>query len=176
MKNLGRPNAEEYAPYYETYVSKVVGDNFLEQLKSLKTQTIELLQNLSPEKWNFRYAPDKWTIKEVMIHIMDTERIFTYRALRVSRGDQTPLPGFEQNGYVPFYHAEERSAESIIGEYEAVRNATLHLFQNFSEADMKRTGTASGAPVTPLSLGFITLGHELHHLQILKERYGLEKI
>ena len=104
----------------------------------------------------------------MLIHILDTERIFAYRALRIARNDSTPLPGFEQNDYVSFYQADKRTPASIIAEYKAVRNATIHLFQNFTKEDLNRIGEASGFPVSVLALGFIIVGHENHHIEILQ--------
>ena len=173
MENLKRPTEQEYAPYYGTYVGKVDGDDFMQTLKNLQKETTDFLSNLNEEQWNHRYAEGKWSVKEVMIHILDAERVFAYRALRIGRNDDTPLPGFEQNGYVPFYKADGRSSQSILDEYQTVRNATLSLFDNFSDEDMGRMGNASGHPVSVLGLGFIIAGHETHHMQILKERYGV---
>ncbi len=166
-----RPEPTEYNPYYATYISKVKGDNFIQNLKEQKFETLAILAKLSSAEWNHKYAPEKWTVKEVMMHIMDTERIFAYRALRVARNDQTPMPGFDQNDYVPFYHATKRSGSSIMEEYESLRNSTITLFENLSEEDFARLGEASGSPVSPLSLGYMIAGHEIHHVQLLHERY-----
>lgn len=171
MTTHKRPQSHEYAPYYETYVGKVKNKDFQKSLIDLRSQTIKLVSDLTETQWNYRYAPEKWSIKEVLLHILDAERVFAYRALRIGRNDLTPLPGFEQNGYVPFYQAEKRSPDSIISEYKAVRQATIHLFKNFTKKDFKRLGTASGFPVSVLALGFIIVGHETHHIEILMERY-----
>ena len=171
MNHKRRPAAGEFADYYNTYVSKVPGDDFFQTLKDLQVSTGNLLNQLTAEQWDHRYQVDKWSIKEVLIHLLDAERVFAYRALRISRNDSTPLPGFEQNAYVPFYNAANRSAESIIKEYQAVRNATLTFFETLSNEDLNRIGTASGFPVSVLGLGYIIAGHELHHMQIIKERY-----
>ena len=166
-----RPESSEYNPYYKTYIGKVKGDNFVQNLKEQKFETSAMLSKISDEKWNHKYAPAKWSVKEVMIHIMDTERIFAYRALRVARNDQTPMPGFEQNDYVPFCYATQRSGSSIMAEYEAVRNSTVALFENLREEDWGRLGEASGSPVSALALGYMIAGHEIHHIQLLHERY-----
>jgi len=166
-----RPESSEYNPYYKTYIGKVKGDNFIQNLKEQKFETSAMLSKISDEKWNHKYAPAKWSVKEVMIHIMDTERIFAYRALRVARNDQTPMPGFEQNDYVPFCYATQRSGSSIMVEYEAVRNSTVALFENLREEDWGRLGEASGCPVSALALGYMIAGHEIHHIQLLHERY-----
>lgn len=166
-----RPESGEYNPYYATYIGKVKGDNFIQNLKEQKFETLGILSKLSEEQWNHKYAPEKWTVKEVMMHIMDTERIFAYRALRIARNDRTPMPGFDQNDYVPYYHAAQRSGSSIMEEYEAIRNSTITLFQNLREEDLGRLGEASGSPVSVLALGYMIAGHEIHHVQLLHERY-----
>jgi len=171
MSKNRRPEPTEYNSFYETYIGKVKGVNFIQNLKEQKFETLAVLSKLSDEKWNHQYAPEKWTVKEVMIHIMDTERIFAYRALRVARNDQTPMPGFDQNDYVPFCNASQRSGNSIIAEYEAVRNSTITLFENLNEEDWARLGEASGSTVSALALGYMIAGHEIHHVQLLHERY-----
>lgn len=171
MVTKRRPSSNEYASFYGTYVGKVEGNDFLAKLKEQKASTISFLEKLPEEKWDYKYGEDKWSIKELLIHMIDTERIFSYRALRISRNDRTPIEGFEQDDYVPYSQAGQRSAASILAEYEAVRNSTIHLFQNFTDENMNRIGTASGASISVRALGFITTGHEVHHMQILKERY-----
>jgi uncharacterized damage-inducible protein DinB len=168
---MRRPSPHEAANFYFRYIQMVPGDDFLKVLRENATHTPAFLSNLTSAQWNHRYAPGKWSIKELMVHVIDSERIFTYRALCIARGDQSPLPGFEQNDYVPLSKATERSADSIIREYQAVRNATVELFTHFDDEMLARMGTASGMPVSALALGFIVAGHELHHLSILKERY-----
>ncbi len=168
---MRRPTSQEASPFYAGYINQVPGNDFVQVLKNTASSTPVLLKNLTPAQWDHQYAPDKWSIKEMILHIIDSERIFTYRALCIARGDQTPLPGFEQDDYVSMSKAAERSPESIIREYQAVRNASLELFANFDEEMFNRKGTASQAPISVLALGFIVAGHELHHLNILKERY-----
>lgn len=171
-----RPESSEYNPYYETYIGKVKGDNFIQNLKEQKFETLAILSKLSDEEWNHKYAPEKWTVKEVMMHIMDTERIFAYRGLRTARNDQTPMPGFDQNDYVPFYNAAQRSGSSIMAEYESIRKSTITLFENLHEEDFGRLGEASGSPISALSLGFMIAGHEIHHVQLLHERYFTKSV
>lgn len=166
-----RPSSSEYNPYYETYIKKVKGKDFIQSLKEQKFETLAVLSKLSDKEWNHKYAPEKWTVKEVMLHIMDTERIFAYRALRVARNDQTAMPGFDHNDYVPYYHAAQRLGSSIIKEYESIRNSTITLFENLNDEDFGRLGEASGSPISPLSLGYMIAGHEIHHIQLLHERY-----
>lgn len=171
MSRKRRPQKEEYNPYYETYIGKVKGDDFVQNLKEQKYETLNMLTKLSEQEWNHKYAPEKWTIKEVMMHIIDTERIFAYRALRVGRNDMTPMPGFDQNDYIPYVDAENINSDSIINEYEAVRNSTIALFENMNEKAYTRVGEASGSPVSALALGYMIAGHEIHHVQLLHERY-----
>jgi hypothetical protein len=166
-----RPEPGEYAPFYETYVSKVQGGDVLSQLESQRLQTAQLFAASTERDGNFRYAPDKWTIKEVVGHLSDTERIFTYRALRIARGDQTPLQSFEQNDYVKNGNFAEQSLADLVAEFGLIRAATLALFRSFNAEAWARRGTASNNPVTVRALAFITAGHELHHREILKERY-----
>ena len=118
-----------------------------------------------------RYAPGKWTIKEVLIHICDTERIFAYRALRIGRGDITPLPGFEQDDYVPVSQANSRSIKNILAEYESVRKATLTLFNSMPRQAFTHIGTCNNSPVSLRALAYMIAGHEMHHVAIIKERY-----
>ncbi|GAB3222535.1 DinB family protein [Hymenobacter seoulensis] len=167
---LTTPTATEYAPYYHTYVRLITGDP-LEALRHQPTELRHLLAGLSDEQALFRYAPGKWSIKENLVHMMDTERIFAYRALRIARGDTTPLPGFEQDDYVPASGADARALEDILREYDTVRAATLSLFQSFRPEDYERLGTASGQPVSVRGMAYILPGHEAHHINLLRERY-----
>lgn len=166
-----RPTPEEYHLFYANYVQKVPDGDFLRVFQKESKRTEALLADLSEQQWNYRYAAGKWTLKELLVHMMDTERIFTYRLLRIARGDTTPLPGFEQDDYVPISGANERSGASIVVEWEALRNSTLAFFNNLSPAMIERQGTSSGATVSVQALAYMTLGHELHHRAIIKERY-----
>jgi len=168
-----RPKKNEYNPYYETYIGLVPTENILEHLEITKLATGAYLQSIPADKWDFRYAEGKWSLKESWIHVLDTERIFAYRALRISRGDATPLSGFDQNEYVPFYNANHRTAASIIEEYEAVRMATISLLKNIDNAALRRLGTASDSPISVRALAYMIAGHELHHLNLTRERYGV---
>ena len=168
---LVRPEPAEYAPFYETYVSMVPGRRCDAQLESQRLQTAQLFAASTERDGNFRYAPGKWTIKEVVGHLSDSERVFAYRAMRIARGDQTPLPGFEQDDYVKNGNFGEQSLADLVAEYGAVRAATLALLRSFNAEAGARRGTASNNPVTVRALAFIIAGHELHHREILKERY-----
>jgi hypothetical protein len=168
---LARPEPGEYPPFYETYVSKVPGGDVIAQFESQRLQSAQLFAASTERDGNFRYAPDKWTIKEVVGHLSDSERIFSYRALRIARGDQTPLPGFEQNDYVKNGNFAEQSLADLVAEFGLVRASTLALFRTFNAEAWTRRGTASNNPITVRALAFIIAGHELHHRDILKERY-----
>ncbi len=171
MHPLRRPAAEEFNPYYEGYIGQVKGNDFLDQLRTQQEATTNFLQNIDSTQWNYRYESGKWTVKEVVIHLIDTERIFAYRALRIARGDKTPIPGFDENKYVPAANAAARSSASIINEYQMVRNATISLFENLDQSAYSNMGTASDSPLSTLAAAYIIAGHELHHLKVLQERY-----
>lgn len=168
---IKRPKNGDYAPYYETYISKVEGGGIVAILEQLHNDTIHFLKGLSTETWQKSYAEGKWTVAEVMMHIIDSERVFAYRALRIARGDRTPLPGFDQEIFVPNSNANNRSPESIIEEYDVVRTASLKLFQHFTDEMWQSRGMASDNEVTSLAVAFIIAGHEIHHINIIKERY-----
>ena len=168
---IGRPEPTEYSPYHDRYISLVPGTDILGSLESQRRQTLILLSGRDDKEGDFRYAPDKWSAKEVLGHVCDTERIFTYRALCIARGDRTPLPGFEQDDYVrnsPFAH---RPIAEIIEDYIAVRRATLTLFRNLDEQAWMRRGIVNNNEISVRALAFITAGHELHHRRILEEKY-----
>lgn len=167
-----RPAAGQYAPYYETYVRLIpAGTNPLVLLQQQPRELRQLLEPLTEEQGQFAYAPGKWSIKESLVHMIDTERIFAYRALRIARGDQQALPGFEQNDYVPASGANARSMADILEEYDTVRAATLSLLRSFQPEALERMGTASNNPVSVRALAYIMAGHEAHHLHLLRERY-----
>ena len=129
------------------------------------------MKSIANDKLEYRYDKGKWTIKEVIQHLMDAERIFAYRALRIARQDQTPLPGFEQNDYVQPSQANERSLDDLINEFKAIRASTVALFNSFTDKMLLAKGTASNSPVSVRAIGFIIMGHEIHHCQVIKERY-----
>ena len=170
MKNT-RPNASDYNAYYETYIGKVEGEDIVEILSSSFSETLAFLNAIPTEKWDYAYAEDKWTIKEIVLHIIDTERIFAYRALRIARNDKTPLPGFDQDDFAPFTNANNRTKASLIEAYESVRKASLVLFKNFTDEMWQRKGMASDNVLTPLAAAYIVQGHEIHHFRVIKERY-----
>jgi hypothetical protein len=166
-----RPAATEYASYYGTYISLVTTDDILGALESQRLQTFQLIAPRSERDGNFRYAPGKWSVKEVVGHLSDAERIFSYRALRIARGDATPLAGFEQEDYIRGGNFADRTLADLSQEFSAVRAATLALFASLSDEFWARRGTASNNEVTVRALAYIIAGHELHHRRILVERY-----
>lgn len=167
------PEPSEYNPYYGRYVSMVKTDNIVVTLETQIQDTLAILRRVDESKANHRYAPDKWTVKDLLGHMSDTERIFAYRALRISRGDKTPIEGFEQDDYVrngPFANCRW---SDLVDEFGAIRRTTVFLFRSLNEGAWGRRGTASGHEVTVRALAFMTAGHELHHRKILKEKYGI---
>jgi len=162
---------EEFNHFYATYINTLENVDLNEALLNGKKWFINFVNELPVAKLQHRYAEGKWTIAEVLLHIVDTERIFQYRAFRFSRNDMTPLPGFEQDGYILESDSENRSKENILEEYLAVRNATIMLFDNISAIKLKRVGTASDMPWSVAALGFVISGHQKHHANILMERY-----
>ena len=166
-----RPAPGDYAPYAEQYIVLVTGDDVLDALKTQLKQTTMFFSGRSERDGNFRYAPDKWSVKEVLGHVADTERIFAYRALRIARGDQTPLSGFEQDDYVRGARFGARPLADVVEEYSDVRQASLALFGSLDDGAWLRRGVANGNPVTVLALAYLMAGHELHHRKILEERY-----
>jgi DinB superfamily len=166
-----RPSAEEYAPYYEKYVTLVPAGDVVETLGRQGAETLALLRGLSEEQGASRYEPGKWSVKELVGHLIDAERVFAYRALRFARGDRTPVPGFEQDDYVLGGNFDARTLADLTDELEVVRRATLALLRPLGEAEWRRTGTASDHEVSVRALAHIIAGHELHHLRILRERY-----
>lgn len=166
-----RPTPEEYHPFYKNYLQKVPAGDFLPVFEAESKNTEALLASLSEAQWNYSYAAGKWTLKELIVHMLDSERVFCYRALRIARGDTTPLPGFEQDDYIPTSEANDRSGDSILAEWKALRASTLAFLSNLPPDMIDRQGTASGATVSVRALGYMTLGHELHHRAIIKDRY-----
>jgi uncharacterized damage-inducible protein DinB len=166
-----RPQPGEYAAYYEKYVSLVAGTDIVPILEAQRLQMIQLCAAHTERDGNFRYAADKWTVKEVLGHVTDSERIFAYRALRIARGDQTPLSGFEQDDYVRAGGFAERSLADLAEEFSHVRSATVALFRPLGHDAWARRGMANKNEVSARALAFIIAGHELHHRAILTERY-----
>ena len=166
-----RPQQGDYALYYEKYVALVPSGDFLEILRDQRRELANLLSPLSEEQADFRYAPGKWSIKEVLGHVMDAERIFAYRLLRIARGDQTPLSSFEQEGYIHNGSFSRHKLADLLEEFSAVREATICLVRSLDDAAWLRRGTASQKEVSVLALAFIIAGHDRHHRIILEKNY-----
>jgi len=168
---IARPQAGEYAPYYERYISLVKGDDILATLDQQRREMMLLLSCRDDEEGDFRYAPEKWSAKEVLGHVCDAERVFAYRALRIARGDSTPIEGFEQDDYVRNGPFANRPLADLVDDFIAVRRATLSLLRNLDETAWLRRGIANKNEVTVRALAYIIAGHELHHRRILEEKY-----
>jgi hypothetical protein len=168
------PAADEYGTSYAGYVSQVPpGTNILEFLARQQADMMSRFRVVPETRGGHRYAPGKWSVKELVVHLSDVERIFTYRALRVARSDATPLPGFDENTYAPASGADAQPLEALVSEWCAVRQATIALFRHLPPDAWLRRGTASGQPVSVRALAWMTAGHVRHHLGVLEERYGL---
>ncbi len=165
------PDASEHAPYYGRYTSLVANGDIVDTLERQCPETIALLSPLSDEQANYRYAPGKWSIKEMLGHVVDTERIFAYRALRIARNDQTPIEGFEQDDYVRGANFSECRFKDMLEEFTCVRRASVLLFQQLSTEAWLRHGTASQMGVSVRALAYIIAGHEIYHRNALKEKY-----
>ena len=166
-----RPVEGEFAPYFGGYINQVPEDDALAVLVAAKNETVRFLGKIPPEKWGFRYEEGKWSVREVVLHLIDTERILLYRALRASRGDKTSLPGFDQDIFVENCAAAGRTPDSLIAEYLTVRMATIFFFKNLTDEQAVCKGTASGATFTAHATAFVIAGHERHHWAVLRERY-----
>ncbi len=166
-----RPQASEYAPYYEKYVAMVPDGEIVETLEAQLKEMKLLLGTLSEEGAEYRYAAGKWSIKEVLGHISDQERVFAYRLLRIARGDQTPLAGFDQDEYVKMGNFSTRPLAELLEEFTAVRRATMALVQSLDEAAWSRRGVTNQKEISARALVFLIAGHERHHRVVLQERY-----
>ncbi|MEE9268661.1 MAG: DinB family protein [Candidatus Krumholzibacteria bacterium] len=168
---IERPAESEYDPYYRLYTEQVPQGDILEIMEANGKKTLGLLAEIGETKAAYRYAPDKWSIKQVIGHVTDVERIFSYRALAFARLDKNPLPSFEQDDYVRHANFDDRRLGHIAQEFEYARLSFLAMFKGFDKDILMRSGTASGRRFTVRSIIFIVAGHEIHHLRVLKERY-----
>jgi len=168
---LGKPAPTEIPAFYQRYIAQVSGNNLLEGMLHAAKTLRSTIEQVRPDEEEYRYAPGKWSVKEVLQHVIDAERIFAYRALRFARNDATPLLGFEENDYVPAARCERRTLADLLAEYAAVHHATLELFVSMDEEMMLRTGIANGNRISVRAIGWTIGGHVLHHVGILKERY-----
>lgn len=162
----------EFNNFYATYLNTLDRNvDLMSALEQGKAWFRKFMDNLLEEQLSYRYSEGKWSIAEVLVHLIDTERIFQYRAFRFSRNDMTPLPGFEQDDYIEESESNTRSKEAILNEYLSVREATISLFKGMSNEKLKQVGTASGMPWSVAALGLAISGHQKHHASILEERY-----
>jgi hypothetical protein len=168
---MSRPQATEAAPYYLTYIDRVSGDNIVDVMKLQLDDTAEILAGISEEKSLYRYAPDKWSIRQVINHLNDTERVFAFRAMWFARGFGDPLPSFDQTISATAARADDYSWASHVQEFQKIRQATLAFFRNLPVEAWLRSGIASGNSVTVNALGYIIAGHVAHHLAIVQQRY-----
>jgi hypothetical protein len=166
-----RPEAGEHAPYYARYISLVPDGDVVEKLASQIPGTIAFLRSLDEAAGARRYAPDKWTIRQVVGHLSDAERVFTYRAMRFARSDSTNLPGFDENAFVANATFDARTLASLVDEYEAVRGASVAFFGTLDPDEWTRRGVANNNGMSVRALAWVIAGHELHHLDIIRTRY-----
>jgi uncharacterized damage-inducible protein DinB len=168
---MERPETNEFDPYYNTYISLVEDDSVLSILPAQPAELRTIFSDVPEEKGTFAYAVGKWTIKELLSHLIDAERIFAYRILRISRGDATPIEGFEQDGYIENSNANNRSFADLLEEFDLQRRSNMFMLNNLSDEAERRTGTASEKTISVRALTYIMAGHIRHHIRILNERY-----
>lgn len=169
---MKRPDLSRVPPFYHKYINLVPdGADLNQALEQNLINVSDFLEAIPDEKWLFRYEENKWSIKELVQHVIDSERIFAYRALCIARGETASLPGFDENTYTALANADARTKESLLQELRAVQISTALLFQSFDEAQLERYGTANNNPIQVRAIGFIAAGHLLHHKNILQERY-----
>lgn len=170
---MTRPEKTEYAEFYAGYVSLVEETDVVSALQTQLTEIEILFAEMASDKADFRYAPGKWSVKELLGHIIDGERIFSYRALRISRSDQTPLPGFDQDIFMENSNFGERTIADLLEEFLYLRQANIIFFRTLNEKAWNHTGTASDAQISVRALAFIMVGHVRHHINILRARYSV---
>ncbi|AFD07294.1 DinB family protein [Solitalea canadensis] len=169
---MQKPSKDEYNPYYQHYIDLVPDGNFETVFTDNSIQTIHFFENITTEKHDFRYQPGKWSVKEVLMHIIDTERVMSYRTLVAARGDSnTPLPSFDEDGYANNVDVSHRTMNDLLDEFKAVRSATEKLVKNLTAAQVKFKANAVTHPITACALSYIMIGHINHHINVLKERY-----
>lgn len=168
---MPKPIPETYFPYFKRYVDQVPEDDLAIAFKNQLPVIKDLLNSITEEKSTWAYDTGKWTLKELLQHITDTERIFNYRALAISRKEKAPLPGFDEDSYAANSNANSRPWQSLVDEFLAVRRSTEFLYESFNEEALAASGIASNNPLTVLSMGFTTLGHFYHHKKVMEERY-----
>lgn len=164
-------NHEEYAPWYANYIAKAGDNDLIEELEISVHRLIRFVQNIPMDKFDYRYAEGKWTIKDILQHLIDAERIFAYRALRFARNDQTALSSFEEDDYAIHANGSRRSIQDLLTEVAVVRQSTLSLFKSLNQEELLRIGVAAGKPMSVRALGFVIIGHQNHHQDVFEQRY-----
>jgi hypothetical protein len=170
---ISPPIPSEYAPFYAGYISEAGSADPLVTMRSQLESTGTLLAGVSEERSTYRYAPEKWSIRQIVGHLTDAERIFSCRALRVARADTVPLPGFDENAFVEAAGFDRRPLASLLEEWRLVRRATIALFESLGDDDLQRCGTVNGSPMSARALAWIIPGHERHHVDVLRRRYSV---
>jgi len=168
---IGKPEATEHHPYYGRYIELNPEDDVLAALDAQMAETLAFLRSIPEERSGHRYAPEKWSIRQIVGHLIDAERVFAYRALRFARADVTPVPGFDENTYAPASGADARTYADLVDEYEALRRANMYFFRALDDAAWMRIGTANDAPISVRALAWILAGHGRHHANVIRERY-----
>ena len=168
---MPRPDLSRVPDFYHGYINKTKEDDLASAMKNTTTELLSLLRYVPAQKHDYRYAEGKWTIKEVIQHLMDAERVFTYRALRFARKDDTPLPGFDENLFARTAKADKRNWNDLVEEFTALRKSSEAMFASFDNEQLQAEGNASGKAIQVLAIGYIVAGHINHHCQIIKERY-----
>jgi uncharacterized damage-inducible protein DinB len=172
MNKVPKPTEGAYPTYFQRYLDQVPDDgDLLKHLKAIQKETEQLILGLPEEKLLYRYAEGKWTIKEILVHLMDAERIFAYRALRFARADNTPLPGFDEDLYVPHSFANQRKTKDILKEWAALRASSIALIKGLDKKTLKRKGIMSNLEMPVAGLLSLIYGHHRHHLNVIYERY-----
>ena len=166
-----RPDLSRVGDWYHNYISQVPDEELTDAFDKQSASFIRFLETIPAEKYDYRYAEDKWTIKEVLQHIIDAERVFGYRALRFARKDSTPLPGFDENLFAANAKADKRTWDKLVEEFKVVRRSSELLFQSFDDEQLQSAGISSNSSNYVLAVGFIIIGHAMHHQKIIKERY-----
>ena len=164
-------NPEEYHPYFKPYIEKVGNKSLLKSLKKGRRKTVKFFKSIPEDKLDFRYSEGKWTVKDILLHLIDAERAFYYRALQFARSKDANLEGFDENEFVANAGANSRSIKSLLKEYKTVRKSTIQMYKTFSVETLKRVGKADNTSLSVRAAGFLACGHEIHHKQIIKERY-----
>ncbi len=166
-----RPQENSYGDYYTNYISLVDENDLFSALANSANRSLSFWSKLSEEQGNYRYAEGKWSIKELLQHIIDTERIFSYRALAFARSETIAIPSYDENKYAHNCHADSRTLQSLSDELNGLRKSTIQLFQSFSNKALDLVGSASNSPLSPRAAGYILVGHEIHHINVVKDKY-----